>query len=86
MLKTLLVSDVKFLSDLLYGCNPNAQISNKIQWVDIALVLFSHFAVQICAEKAYCCSTHYSSIPLPSGLSRKGVLVPEGSNVVETVW
>ena len=31
-------------------------------------------------------SADYCTLSLPSGLSRKGVLVPEGSNVVETVW
>ena len=31
-------------------------------------------------------SADYCTLSLPSGLSRKGVLVPEGSNVVESVW
>ena len=31
-------------------------------------------------------SADYCTLSLPSGLSRKGVLVPEGSNVVKSVW
>ena len=61
----------------------NLTLSEKIRLGKKIRLYLAH--VQIYEENRHG-SADYCTLSLPSGLSRKGVLVPEGSNVVETVW